>query len=103
MVEICRNSSLINKEEVIFAIAFSFFLPVKAQPFVSPSLNHMCVERDCSERVKADLCQKEHPDSMESSSSFEGTVHACFLDLPLPLNLTGSMPRSPIQSREYVC
>lgn len=40
---------LLTKTRLFFAIAFSlFFLPVKAQPFVSPSLNHMCVERDCS-------------------------------------------------------
>ncbi|TRY89306.1 hypothetical protein DNTS_003475 [Danionella cerebrum] len=41
--------------------------------------------------VKADLCQKEHPDSMESSSS-QCKALACFLDLPLLLVHTGSIP-----------
>lgn len=102
MVEICRNSSLINKDEVIFAIAFFFFHACEGTAFCLP-LTESCVCGKRLQRVKADLCQKAHPDSMESSSSSVRVAHACFLDLPLPLDLTGSMPLSPVQSREYVC
>ncbi len=101
MVEICRNSSLINKDEVIFAIAFLFFsLPVKAQP-LPLTASYVCGKR--LQRVKADLCQKEHPDSMESSSSSERVMHARFLDLHFPLDLAGSVPLSPIRSCENLC
>lgn len=102
MVEICRNSSLINKDKVIFAIAFSLFSACEGTAFCLPlTESHVCGKR--LQRVKADPCQKEHPDSMESSSSSECVAHARFLDLPLPLDHTGSMPLSLGRSREYVC
>lgn len=58
MVEICRNSSLINKDEVIFAIAFLFFFSAcEVTAFCLPlTESYVCGKRlQC---VKADLCQK---------------------------------------------
>lgn len=82
--------------------SLSLFSACEGTAFCLPlTESHVCGKR--LQRVKADLCQKEHPDSMESSSSSERVAHARFLDLPLPLDLTGSMPFSPGRSREYVC
>lgn len=83
------------------SLSLFFFSASEGTAFCLPlTESYVCGKR--LQLVKADLCQKEHPDSMESSSS-ERVAHARSLDLPLPLDRTGSIPVFPGRSREYVC